>query len=44
MRPRAAGQPSHNPIKAAVYLGRAFVALVVALLRPRTALKETATA
>jgi glycosyltransferase involved in cell wall biosynthesis len=44
MRPRAAGQPSHNPIKAAVYLGRAFVALLVALMRPRTALKETATA
>jgi glycosyltransferase involved in cell wall biosynthesis len=44
MRPRAAGQPSHNPVKAAVYLGRAFIALVVALLRPRTAIKETATA
>lgn len=44
MRPRAAGQPSHNPIKAAVYLARAFVALLVALMRPRTALKETATA
>ncbi|MFJ3489251.1 glycosyltransferase family 2 protein [Leifsonia aquatica] len=44
MRPRAGGQPSHNPIKAAVYLGRAFVALLVALMRPRKALKETATA
>lgn len=44
MRPRAAGNPSHNPFKAAVYLGRAFVALLVALLRPRTALKETSTA
>lgn len=44
MRPRAGGQPSHNPVKAAVYLGRAFVALAVALLRPRTARKETATA
>ncbi|UAJ80563.1 glycosyltransferase family 2 protein [Leifsonia sp. ZF2019] len=44
MRPRTTGQPSHNPIKAAVYLGRAFVALLVALMRPRTALKETATA
>ncbi len=44
MRPRAGGQPSHNPIKSAVYLGRAFIALLVALMRPRTALKETATA
>ncbi|GAB3585230.1 glycosyltransferase family 2 protein [Leifsonia lichenia] len=44
MRPRAGGQPSHNPIKAAVYLARAFIALVVALMRPRTAIKETATA
>lgn len=44
MRPRAGGQPSHNPVKAAVYLGRAFVALAVALVRPRTASKETATA
>lgn len=44
MRPRAGGQPSHNPVKAAVYLGRAFVALAVALIRPRTASKETATA
>ncbi len=44
MRPRAGGQPSHNPVKAAVYLGRAFIALLVALMRPRTAIKETATA
>ncbi|MGJ4846432.1 glycosyltransferase family 2 protein [Leifsonia sp. Le1] len=44
MRPRAGGQPSHNPIKAAVYLARAFIALLVALMRPRTAIKETATA
>jgi glycosyltransferase involved in cell wall biosynthesis len=34
MRPRAAGVPSHNPIKAATYLGRAFLALGFALFRP----------
>lgn len=37
MRPRAAGTPSHNPIKAAVYLGRATLALVFAYFRPRSA-------
>jgi glycosyltransferase involved in cell wall biosynthesis len=35
MRPRTGGQPSHNPLKATIYLARAFIALVVALLRPR---------
>lgn len=44
MRPRSGGTPSHNPVKSAVYLGRAFLALVVALLRPRDATKETSTA
>ncbi|HEV7567552.1 MAG TPA: glycosyltransferase family 2 protein [Microbacteriaceae bacterium] len=34
MRPRAGGVPSHNPFKAAAYLGRAGLALVFALLRP----------
>ena len=34
MRPRAGGVPSHNPFKAAAYLGRAAVALVFALVRP----------
>jgi glycosyltransferase involved in cell wall biosynthesis len=34
MRPRAGGTPSHNPFKAAAYLGRAMVALIFALLRP----------
>lgn len=34
MRPRAAGVPSHNPLKAAAYLGRACLALVFALVRP----------
>jgi glycosyltransferase involved in cell wall biosynthesis len=34
MRPRAGGTPSHNPVKAALFLGRAVVALLVALSRP----------
>lgn len=34
MRPRAGGVPSHNPFKAAAYLGRAVLALVFALIRP----------
>ncbi|MGV8977998.1 MAG: glycosyltransferase family 2 protein [Cellulomonas sp.] len=34
MRPRAGGRPSHSPIKAAVFLGRAVLALVIALSRP----------
>lgn len=34
MRPRAGGRPSHNPLKAAAFLGRAGVALVFALVRP----------
>lgn len=33
MRDRQAGTPSHNPAKAAIYLGRSMVALVVALTR-----------
>lgn len=36
MRVRAAGVPSHHPLKAAVYLGRATLALVFALVRPRS--------
>ncbi|MCM3779309.1 glycosyltransferase family 2 protein [Microbacterium hydrocarbonoxydans] len=35
MRERAGGTPSHNQLKSAVYLGRAFFALVIAFLRPR---------
>lgn len=35
MRERAGGTPSHNPLKSAVYLGRAFFALTIAFLRPR---------
>ena len=34
MRPRAGGTPSHGPIKSAVFLARAVLALVVALTRP----------
>ncbi|MEF3405230.1 glycosyltransferase family 2 protein [Agromyces sp. CCNWLW203] len=34
MRERAAGVPSHNPFKSAVYLGRAMLAMVFALMRP----------
>jgi hypothetical protein len=34
MRPRAGGAPSHSPIKAGVFLVRAFFALLVALSRP----------
>jgi glycosyltransferase involved in cell wall biosynthesis len=36
MRARAAGTPSHHPLKAAAYLGRASLALVFALVRPRS--------
>lgn len=34
MRPRAGGRPSHGPVKAAVFLVRAMLALCVALTRP----------
>lgn len=34
MRPRAGGQPSHSPTKAAAFLGRAAIALLFALIRP----------
>jgi glycosyltransferase involved in cell wall biosynthesis len=44
MRPRAGGVPSHNPYKAAVYLGRAAMALFVALIRPPVPLAEPVTA
>jgi glycosyltransferase involved in cell wall biosynthesis len=42
MRPRAGGQPSHNPFKAAAYLGRAVVALGFALARPATHVRTEA--
>lgn len=41
MRPRAGGVPSHNPLKAAAYLGRALVALVFALVRPGIDVQRT---
>jgi glycosyltransferase involved in cell wall biosynthesis len=44
MRPRAGGVPSHNPAKAALYLGRAVMALAIAVTRPRVALTEVPTA
>lgn len=34
MRPRAGGQPSHSPLRAAVFLARAVLALLIALSRP----------
>ena len=40
MRPRAGGTPSHNPLKATAYLGRAAMALVIALMRPRVPLSN----
>jgi glycosyltransferase involved in cell wall biosynthesis len=39
MRIRAAGTPSHNPFKAAAYLGRVTIALVFALVRPSSTLR-----
>lgn len=36
MRVRAGGAPSHGPVKAAIFLGRAFAALALALTRPRS--------
>ena len=36
MRRRSAGTPSQNPIRSATYLGRAMIALVFALLRPKS--------
>jgi len=43
MRARAGGTPSHAPVKAAVYLGRACIALVIALWRPPLALSPEPT-
>lgn len=34
MRPRSGGTPSHSPFKAAAFLGRAMLALMIALTRP----------
>lgn len=40
MRERAAGVASHNPWKSTVYLARAMLALVFALVRPTTTVKR----
>lgn len=40
MRQRQGGEPSHHPIKAAIYLTRACAAFSLAMLRPRTEMKE----
>jgi len=42
MNARTAGVPSHNPVKAAVYLGRVTLSLVFALLRPPSSYQEKA--
>ena len=36
MRPRAGGAPSQSPLRAAVFLGRALMAMLIALSRPMT--------
>ena len=41
MRPRTGGTPSHSPVKAAVFLLRALLALFVALTRPKAPVKDT---
>jgi glycosyltransferase involved in cell wall biosynthesis len=41
MRVRAGGRPSHNPVKATLYLGRAILALCFALIRPPVPLHES---
>lgn len=40
MRPRQGGEPSHNPFRAAVYLGRAGIAFLLALSRSRATIVE----
>jgi hypothetical protein len=44
MRPRQGGTPSHNPVKAAVYLGRSVFALMFALTRKRSVISDPALA
>ncbi|MET4703248.1 glycosyltransferase family 2 protein [Lacisediminihabitans sp. FW035] len=41
MRVRSGGVPSHNPFRAAAYLGRVGIALVFALARPSSTLQGT---
>lgn len=40
MRPRQAGEPSHNAVRATLYLFRAGIAFLLALVRPRVAVPE----
>lgn len=40
MRVRQAGEPSHHPIRAAVYLLRACAAFALAMMRPRTRVED----
>lgn len=40
MRPRAGGRPSHGPVKAAVFLARASLALLIAWSRPARPVTE----
>jgi len=42
MRERAGGVPSHSPVKAAVFLVRAILALAIALTRPAKVLEQEA--
>lgn len=44
MRERAGGTPSHDPVKSAIYLGRAMIALVFAHVKPRRSLRTGAPA
>lgn len=41
MRPRQGGTPSHNPVKAALYLGRSGFALLIALTRKKSRLTDS---
>ncbi|NBX23628.1 MAG: glycosyltransferase family 2 protein [Microbacteriaceae bacterium] len=40
MRERSAGTPSHNPVKAALYLARVAVAMTFAFLRPKISVTQ----
>ena len=40
MRERSAGTPSHNPVKAALYLSRVAVAMTFAFLRPKISVTQ----
>lgn len=42
MRERQAGSPSHRPLKATVYLARAGIAFLVAMIQPRVGVPEGA--